>query len=85
MFASLVLEGYSARRPVSYGVGPLSRRMYSSVGVSFLRRVCSLRHTLPVGQIRIGIAILAPSKVRAPRAVVEVPTPITTLLEEEDG
>jgi hypothetical protein len=33
----------------------------------------------------IGIGILAPSKIRAPRAVVEVSTLHYTLLEEEDG
>src|SRR5688500_4663852 len=59
--------------------------MCSSNCESFLRRVSTRRYALAVGQIRIGIVILPPSKVLALRAVVEVCTSKLALLEEEDG
>jgi len=85
MFASLVLVGRSARRARKLPRGLLFGRMCSSLCGSFLCRVSTRRYTLPCDKIRIGIAILAPSKVRALRAVGEVCTSDYTLLEEEDG
>jgi hypothetical protein len=59
--------------------------MCSSNCEHFLRRVSTRRYALAVGQIRIGIVILFPSKVLALRAVVEVCTSKLALLEEEDS
>jgi hypothetical protein len=54
--------------------------MCSSICGYFLCRVPSRRCALAVGQIRIGIPILPPFKVLAPRAIVEVPTSNWALL-----
>ena len=59
---------------VSYRVGPLFRRMCSALCNSFHCRVSGSNPTRAIGQIRIGIIILPPSKVLAHSAVVEVCT-----------
>lgn len=52
---------------------------------SFQGRVQASKRALPFCKIRIGIPILPPFKVLAPRAVVEVPTSNWDLLEWGDG